>query len=95
MQAGRRRLVQGLLCGVLGLGFVLDGAVRAFLLSAYDALPNSSMVLSAVANTTGDESREFASMYWRDLLAWATFALLCGGAYTLGLVLWWRAPPCC
>ena len=93
MQAGARRMAQALLCCVFGLAFVLDGAVRAFLLSAYDALPNSSMVLSAVANTTGDESREFASMYWRDLLAWATFALLCGSAYTAGVVLWWRAPP--
>jgi heptose-I-phosphate ethanolaminephosphotransferase len=88
-----RRLAQGLLCFFLGLGFVIDGALRGFLLSAYEALPNSAMVLSAVANTTQDESREFISMYWRDLLAWALFALLCAGALAAGLYLWWRAPP--
>ena len=88
-----RRLAQGLLCFVLGLGFVIDGALRGFLLSAYEALPNSAMVLSAVANTTQDESREFVSMYWRDLLAWTLFALLCAGALAGGLYLWWRAPP--
>jgi heptose-I-phosphate ethanolaminephosphotransferase len=92
--AGRgRRLAQGLLCFVLGLGFVIDGALRGFLLSAYEALPNSAMVLSAVANTTQDESREFVSMYWRDLLAWSLFALLCAGALAAGLCLWWGTPP--
>lgn len=88
-----RRLAQGLLCLGLGLGFVLDGAVRGFLLAAYDAPPNSAMVLSAVANTSGQESREFASMLWRDLVAWAGFALACGGALAGGLLLWWRSPP--
>jgi heptose-I-phosphate ethanolaminephosphotransferase len=88
-----RRLAQGALCFVLGLGFVVDGALRGFLLSAYEALPNSAMVLSAVANTTGDESREFFSMYWRDLLAWSLFALLCGTLLAAGLWLWWRTPP--
>jgi len=88
-----RRLAQGLLCFAIGLGFVIDGALRGFLLAAYESLPNSAMVLSAVANTTGDESREFVSMYWRDLLAWSLFALLCGAALASGLLLWWRAPP--
>ncbi len=88
-----RRLVQGLLCYAVGVSFVIDGALRGFLLSAYEALPNSAMVLSAVANTTDGESREFVSMYWRDLLAWALFALLCAGALAAGLFLWWRSPP--
>jgi len=88
-----RRLAQGLLCFVLGFAFVIDGALRGFLLAAYEALPNSAMVLSAVANTTQEESREFVSMYWRDLLGWALFALLCAGALAAGLYLWWRAPP--
>jgi len=88
-----KRLAQGLLCLVLGLAFVIDGALRGFLLSAYEALPNSAMVLSAVANTTQDESREFVSMYWRDLLAWVLFAVVCAGALAAGLTLWWRAPP--
>jgi heptose-I-phosphate ethanolaminephosphotransferase len=90
--AGRRRL-QGWLCLLMGLAFVLDGAVRAFLLSTYDALPDSAMVLSAVANTTRAESQEFASMYWRDMLEWSLFALLCAGVLAWGMRLWWRNPP--
>lgn len=88
-----QRMVQGLLCLGAGLGFVFDGALRGFLRAACDTVPNSAMVLSAVANTTRGESIEFVSMYWRDLLAWSGFALLCAGLLAAGLVLWWRAPP--
>ena len=46
-----RRLAQGLLCLVLGLAFVIDGALRGFLLSAYEALlehvPTSLTVVGA------------------------------------------------
>lgn len=89
------RLVQATLCLVAGLGFVLDGAVRGFLLVVYDMLPDSSLVLSAVANTTPHEALEFAEMYWRHLLAWTVFALLCAAALAGSLFLWWRAllPP--
>lgn len=88
----RTRMLQGLLCFLPGLAFVLDGAARGFLLAAYDMLPNSAMVLSAVANTTADESAEFVALLWRDLLAWGGFALLCAGALGAGVFLWWRAP---
>ncbi len=93
MRSARRRRIQGLACLALGLAFVLDGAVRGFLLSSYDALPNSSMVLSAVANTTPGESREFVAMYWRDLVEWSLFAFLCGAVLVAGIRLWWQAPP--
>jgi heptose-I-phosphate ethanolaminephosphotransferase len=88
-----RRLAQAAICFAAGLAFLIDGAVRGFLLAAYDALPTSSMVLSAVANTTGGESMEFVSMYWRDLLAWAGFALVGGAMLAWGLYRWWRSPP--
>lgn len=87
------RLAQGLACLAVGLGFVLDGALRGFLLRAYDTLPNSAMVLSAVANTTHEESLEFIGMYWRDLLAWGLFALLCAALLGAALLAWWRSPP--
>lgn len=89
----RRRMTQALVCLALGICFVVDGAVRGFLLAAYETLPNSSMVLGAVANTTDDESREFVSMYWRDLLGWTGFALLCVTLLAWGLYRWWRCPP--
>ncbi|KQQ96776.1 phosphoethanolamine transferase [Massilia sp. Leaf139] len=87
------RLAQGLACFGIGLGFIVDGALRGFLLCAYEALPNSAMVLSAVANTTDEETREFLSMYWRDLLAWAAFALACAAVLGAALLRWWRSPP--
>lgn len=93
LRSAPRRRLQGWLCLGLGLAFVVDGAVRGFLLACYDALPNSSMVLSAVANTTPGESREFAAMYWRDMLEWSLFALLCSSLLAWGIRLWWRHPP--
>lgn len=88
-----RRLAQAIVCLALGICFVLDGAVRGFLLAAYDTLPNSSTVLCAVANTTGQESLEFVTMYWRDLLGWTGFALLCIALLAWGSYRWWRRPP--
>ena len=41
--------------------FLLDGAIRAFLQSRYRALPDSALVLSAIANTTSREAVEFAA----------------------------------
>lgn len=90
--AGRRR-IQGALCLLLGLAFVLDGAARGFLFATYDAMPNSAMVLSAVANTTPAESREFLLMYWRDIGEWSLFALSCAAVLAWGICLWWRRPP--
>lgn len=43
-----------------GVGlFLVDGLLRAYLWSRYQALPDSSLVLSAVANTTGREAAEY------------------------------------
>ncbi|UXH76599.1 phosphoethanolamine transferase [Roseateles amylovorans] len=39
--------------------FVIDGLVRAYLRSRYQALPDSSLVLAAVANTTTREALEY------------------------------------
>ncbi|ANH66397.1 phosphoethanolamine transferase [Mitsuaria sp. 7] len=39
--------------------FLVDGAVRAFLQSQYQAAPDSSLVLAAAANTTPRESLEY------------------------------------
>lgn len=53
--------------------FLADGAVRAFLLDAYDAAPDSTFVIGAVANTGVRESREYA----------ATLAPVLGGRVAL------------
>ncbi len=62
--------------------FVLDGIVRTYLLNRYDAVPESAMVLSAIANTTSREMAEYADamghMLWLGLMA----ALLAVAAVT-------------
>lgn len=45
------------------IAFVLDSVLRRFISEAYQAAPDSSMVLSAVANTSLLESREFIASY--------------------------------
>lgn len=93
---GRSRAVRGLqaaTAGVLGLSFILDGAVRGFMLDAYEASPASAFVLTAVANTTAQESSEFVSMHWPSLLLWKLFVLASLAVLFAGLRAWWRQPP--
>lgn len=63
--------------------FILDGAVRFFLSATYQATPDSSLVMTAVANTHATESVEYLRMYVRPLLTSLITALL-----ALGLTGW-------
>jgi heptose-I-phosphate ethanolaminephosphotransferase len=45
------------------ISFVMDSALRHFISEAYEAAPDSSMVLTAVANTSLTESSEFVASY--------------------------------
>jgi heptose-I-phosphate ethanolaminephosphotransferase len=58
------------------MGFAFDGMTRAYLLDAYQASPNSSLVQTAAANTNDREAVEFLSMYWRSGLVWCSTLLL-------------------
>lgn len=53
--------------------FIVDSALRAYMLHRYQAVPESSMVLAAVANTNGRESLEYV---WSqgDAIWWAAAA---------------------
>jgi heptose-I-phosphate ethanolaminephosphotransferase len=57
--------------------FVVDAAVRGYLMSVYQAAPNSSMVVSSVANTVDDEAFEYLSLAWPAILPWAAAAAAC------------------
>lgn len=87
------RGIQVALAALTGLLFVSDGAVRAFILGAYGAHPSSTMVLTAVANTTPQETSEFLAMYWPAVLGHVAFALLSLALLALSLAMWWRHPP--
>lgn len=50
--------------------FIADGAVRGFLQDAYGAAPDSSLVLSSVANSNVRESAEYLHTNWRAMTLW-------------------------
>ena len=60
------------------MAFAFDGAARAYLLEAYQAAPNSALVLASAANTNGRESAEYLSMHWRALVVWGVPLALAG-----------------
>lgn len=78
--------LRGVLVWVGVMLFVLDGAVRHFLLSSYEAAPDSAMVLGAAANTHARESLEYLQAYWPALLARALLVAVaaCVMAWAVG-----------
>lgn len=61
MTTTRWRRVRFMVVGATLVLFLLDSAVKAFLQARYRALPDSALVLSAVANTTPREAAEYAA----------------------------------
>ncbi|KQM80250.1 sulfatase [Xylophilus sp. Leaf220] len=90
-RAGVHRL-RSVLVWAWAMGFVLDGAARAYLLRAYQAAPDSSMVLEAAANTTPRETSEYLTMYGGALLPWAALALVAGAVLAVCVRRGRRAP---
>lgn len=83
----RRAWLRGLRAGLVwiwAMAFVFDGALRAYLLDAYQAAPDSAMVLGAAANTTARESAEYLSMHWRSLVIWSVALIAAGGVLARG-----------
>ena len=72
-------------CTVL-ISFVMDSALRHFISEAYEAAPESSMVLTAVANTSLSESSEFVASYATPIIHLVFFSLISIG-FVITLVL--------
>lgn len=51
--------------------FVADAMLRAYLLDAYQAAPDSALVLGAAANTNAREGSEYLLMNWRSIVVWS------------------------
>ena len=64
---GRARLASRLWLGFSAI-FFLSAAVKGFLFLMYGMSPKDTLVIDALAGTTGSEVREFLSTYWRTLL---------------------------
>ncbi len=89
-RSDRGRAIRALLAGAIGCAFLLDATVRAFLLRTYGALPDSSMVTTALANTGRFEAAEFVRTYWPGMLQSALLFLLSAGLLCLLLRRWCR-----
>ena len=91
LRRDRARAMQALAAGAVAVAFLADAAVRSFILRTWGALPDSTMVITALANTGGTEASEFLLAYWPDLLQQT--ALLLFSAVLLGVLLrrWWIA----
>lgn len=62
--------VRHLAVWIWALLFMLDSTVRGFLLGAYNAAPDSSLVLGAAANSNAREALEYLQTGWRAPLLW-------------------------
>ncbi len=60
--------------------FILDAAFRSYLRDHYRAAADSSLVMSAVANTNPRESWEYLAAQWPSLATWGAVVLLALGA---------------
>ena len=91
MRSDRARAVQALIAGAVAGAFLIDACVRGFILRTWGALPDSTMVVSALANTGRAETSEFLMAYWPGLLQQG--ALLLFSAVLLAVLLrrWWSA----
>jgi len=80
----RSRRIHRLRTALLWLGamaFAFDGVARGYLLEAYQAAPNSALVLASAANTNGREGAEYLSMHWRALVVWAAPLMVAGWVF--------------
>ncbi|MDQ0084808.1 heptose-I-phosphate ethanolaminephosphotransferase [Variovorax boronicumulans] len=78
LRSARMRRTRTLLVWLWAMGFALDGAVRAYLLDAYQAAPDGAMVLGAAANTNAREGSEYLWMHWRSAAVWCAALIVAG-----------------
>jgi len=88
----RLRALQALFAGTMGLVFITDGVIRAFLLQVYGASPASALVITSLANTTLQEVSEFMAMYGANVWLSVFFVVISQSVLTVSLFWWWRTP---
>ncbi len=87
---GHLRTMQALAAGTVAGAFLIDAVVRSFILRIWGALPDSTMVMTALANTNVIEASEFLRAYWPDLLQQGTLLLLSATLLAVLLRRWWQ-----
>ena len=89
LRSAAMRTLRSVALWLWAMAFVADATLRAYLFDTYQAAPDSSLVLGAMANTSARESAEYLSMHWRSLTAALVPATVAGG-----LLAWfvWPSP---
>lgn len=93
LASARGRALQLVLAGLSALIVLTDSLVRGFLWHVYEAELQSTLVMTALANTNTAEASEYLQSQQSPLLLWAGL-LLAGLAATFwALRAWWLNPP--
>ena len=69
LRSAAMRTLRSVALWLWAMAFVADATLRAYLFDTYQAAPDSSLVLGAIANTSARESAEYLSMHWRSVTA--------------------------
>ncbi|MDP3669119.1 MAG: phosphoethanolamine transferase [Telluria sp.] len=89
LRSAAMRTVRSVALWLWAMAFVADATLRAYLFDTYQAAPDSSLVLGAMANTSARESAEYLAMHWRSVTATLVPVAVAGG-----LLAWfvWPSP---
>lgn len=70
----------------------VDLGIRGFLRNTFETTPSSSFVVESLVNTTAQESAEFFTTYWLEILCWSgiTIAFLMVASFVV--IRWGRSP---
>ncbi len=85
LRSARMKALRALGLWLWSMAFVADATLRAYLFDTYEAAPDSSLVLSAMANTAPRESAQYLAMHWRSLVA-ACLPMLAAGLLLMAFV---------
>ncbi|MEQ1685844.1 MAG: phosphoethanolamine transferase [Burkholderiaceae bacterium] len=69
LRSAAMRTLRSVALWLWSMAFVADATLRTYLFDTYQAAPDSSLVLGAMANTSARESAEYLSMHWRTVTA--------------------------
>jgi heptose-I-phosphate ethanolaminephosphotransferase len=69
LQSAAMRTLRSVALWLWAMAFVADATLRAYLFDTYQAAPDSSLVLGAMANNSARESTEYLAMHWRSVTA--------------------------
>lgn len=79
------RAVRAVVVWMIGMAFIADGATRFYLELLYQAPPDSSVVLTAIANASASETSEYLQTSWRPLATAVASLVVAGSLLALAI----------